>query len=132
LVLAPLLLVNTSTLAIVLAAVTSVVSFADPQATTVRSPPGESAWSRADASVALRESCVVRTRTEARHRGGGYDHLVHLDSFCAFTMSCSVTTDAAPMSMQVALGAGRRAELLTHRNSRSRMFTATVSCQPAE
>ena len=83
----------------------------------------------AAAQPSARSSCVVRAWPDARYRGVGYDHIVHLANGCGFPVHCTVTTSANPRSLGAHLPAGGSRELVTYRNSPSRSFGIKVSCQ---
>jgi hypothetical protein len=80
-------------------------------------------WPAAGASA----PCVTVT-TEAIYRNYGYDHIVHLSSGCAGTVTCVVTTDVSPEPQRVTLEPKGHADVLTFRGSPARAFTAHADC----
>ena len=73
----------------------------------------------------------VKTRTEARYSGYGYDHIVHVTNGCASAMRCAITTSANPQATTVTVASGKTESVVTYRGSPAREFTAQATCQPA-
>lgn len=73
----------------------------------------------------------VKTRTEARYSGYGYDHIVHVTNGCPGAMRCAVTTSANPETTTITVARGKTESVVTYRGSPAREFTAHVACQPA-
>ena len=71
--------------------------------------------------------CVVH-KTEARFVGLAYDHLVHLENRCTYSVACEVKTDVNPTPETVKLSPKEKKTHLTFRGSPARIFKATVTC----
>lgn len=73
----------------------------------------------------------VKSRTEARYSGYGFDHTVHVTNHCASTMRCAVTTNANPEPTTLTVESGKTESVVTYYGSPASEFTAEVTCQPA-
>jgi hypothetical protein len=71
----------------------------------------------------------VKSQSEARFDGYGYDHWVHLTNACKVAVRCSVKTNANPEGTVVELGVGEQKSVMTFMGSPAREFTVEVSCQ---
>jgi hypothetical protein len=91
------------------------------------SAPGAHAEGRERAPKAPSE--CVRTRTEARYSGYGYDHVVHVTNGCDRKMRCTITTDVNREQATVAIDPGKTESVITQRGSAAREFTAKADCQ---
>jgi hypothetical protein len=91
-------------------------------------PPRMPPIAAADEPVHAAPPSCVRFWPEARYRNYGYDHVVHLNSRCHRTASCSVSTDVNPKVIAVAVAPGEHVEVVTFRGSPMPEFTAIVEC----
>lgn len=71
----------------------------------------------------------VRFVAEARYRGIGYEHLVHIANGCPRLAACVITTDVNPDAIEARIDAESTATVLTYRGSPASTFVANVSCQ---
>jgi hypothetical protein len=65
---------------------------------------------------------------EARYRGIGYEHLVHIGNACEKAADCRVTTDVNPEPIQVRVGKASTVTVITYRGSPASTFVANVQC----
>lgn len=79
-----------------------------------------------DAASGLR---CVRWTQEARFKGLGYNHLVHLHNTCKKAATCSVQTDVNPDAKDVLLAPDKKTTVTTFLGSPSSVFQAKVSCR---
>lgn len=70
----------------------------------------------------------IRVWAEARYRGFGYDHIVHVGNSCAAPAICDVFTNVTPARLRVTVPAGQEVEVLTFRGSPAREFVAHAEC----
>lgn len=70
----------------------------------------------------------VRYWGEARYRGLGYDHEVHVVNDCDQAVVCAVSTNVDPHPYDVTVSPARHAVVITRKGSPSRSFTANVAC----
>jgi len=73
----------------------------------------------------------VRSWPEARFRGYGYLHIVHLANDCRLDAHCDVATNVNPKPVSVVVPASHQMEVVTYKGSPSRLFRPTVSCELA-
>ncbi len=73
-------------------------------------------------------SCVSH-RAEAFARGAGYNHLVHLESACAETVRCHVSSDVNPEGVDATLAPGAKTTVTLFRGSPASTFKAEVTCK---
>ena len=83
------------------------------------------------ASIANAAEPCVTVRTEARYRGYGYDHLVHLSNGCESAAVCTVATDVNPEPQTVSVPPRSTETVLTFMASPARTFSAKVECRDA-
>jgi hypothetical protein len=81
------------------------------------------------AAAVATKPCRVRWWFEARYRGYGYDHLVHLHNDCGFPVVCAVSTNVNPKTFSATVGARSHRTVVTWTGSPSRVFVATVVCR---
>ncbi len=65
---------------------------------------------------------------EARARGYGYDHIVHVQNGCSRPAVCDVSTNLNPGPIRVRVEPREHREVLTFRGSPAREFVPTVRC----
>jgi hypothetical protein len=70
----------------------------------------------------------VRVSAEARYRGLGYEHVVHLENGCDKDVVCLVATDVNPEQQTVSVPPGVAADVITFIGSPSREFVPHVTC----
>ena len=73
-------------------------------------------------------ACVTH-KTEARFVGVAYNHLVHFENNCTYSVACDVKTDVNPKTETVNLSPKEKKTHLTYRGSPARVFKATVKCR---
>jgi len=73
----------------------------------------------------------VRSWPEARFRGFGYLHIVHLANDCRVDAQCDVSTNVNPKPVSVTVPERHQVEVVTYRGSPSRSFRPHVSCELA-
>ncbi len=94
---------------------------------TTRATPEASTELRAQ-KLAENPPCV-RFVAEARYRGIGYEHLVHIANGCPRLALCVITTDVNPDAIEARIDAESTATVLTYRGSPASTFVANVRCQ---
>jgi len=72
----------------------------------------------------------VRVWGEARYRGLGYEHVVHLENGCEKPMVCDVATSVNPEPQRVALAPSEATAVITFVGSPAREFVPRVECRP--
>ena len=77
-------------------------------------------------------SHCVKTRTEARYSGYGYDHVVHVTNGCDRKMRCAITTDVNREVITVTLAPSKTESLVTQKGSAAREFTARADCEAGQ
>lgn len=75
-------------------------------------------------------SCI-RYWHEARYRTAGYDHLVHVGSFCPADVDCFVSTNVDPTPVRVTVPPNAQITVITRVGSPAREFTPVVACRLA-
>jgi hypothetical protein len=75
-------------------------------------------------------SCVSH-RAEAFARGAGYNHLVHLESACAETVRCHVSSEVNPAGVDETLAPGAKSTVTLFQGSPASTFKAAVTCKAA-
>jgi hypothetical protein len=85
------------------------------------------AAARADAAPDTAAACI-KVRPEARYRGFGYNHIVHVADVCATPAECDVSTDVNPQATHVSVAAGSEIEVNTFMGSPARVFVPKVLC----
>jgi hypothetical protein len=73
-------------------------------------------------------SRCIRSAPEARYRGMGYNHIVHVTNVCKVAAECDVSTDVNPQPVHVSVAAGEQVEVTTFIGSPAREFTPKVDC----
>ncbi len=76
-------------------------------------------------------SCLAFT-AEARYRGIGYEHLVHIANACEKAANCRVTTDVNPSVMEARVEKRTVLTVITYRGSPASTFVANVQCTLAD
>jgi hypothetical protein len=71
----------------------------------------------------------IRVAPEARYRGLGYNHIVHLTNVCKSSAECDVSTDVNPDAQHVTVAAGEHIEVTTFMGSPARVFVPKVECK---
>jgi hypothetical protein len=66
---------------------------------------------------------------EARFRGYGYYHVVHVANDCARAAVCDVSTDVNPTPERVTVPAKQQVEVVTFQGSPAREFVPHVECK---
>jgi hypothetical protein len=85
---------------------------------------------RAEATPDSAATCI-KVRPEARYRGLGYNHIVHVADVCASAAECDVSTDVSPEPTHVSVPAGGEVEVNTFMGSPARVFVPKVECKMA-
>lgn len=70
----------------------------------------------------------IRVSTAAVFSGGGYDHVVTIESSCDKDARCQVSTNVAEEVLEVEVPAGETRDLVTFRGSPTSEFEADVRC----
>jgi len=70
----------------------------------------------------------IRVRAEARYRGLGYNHIVHVADVCAADADCDVSTDVNPQPTHVLIAGKSEIEVTTFLGSPARVFIPKVEC----
>jgi hypothetical protein len=70
----------------------------------------------------------IKVSAEARYRGLGYNHIVHVTDICAVAAECDVSTDVNPQPTHVTVHAGEHIEVPTFMGSPARVFVPKVEC----
>lgn len=70
----------------------------------------------------------VRYWGEARYRGVGYDHEVHVVNDCTRAALCEVATNVDPHLYDVTVPPGRHVVVITRTGSPARRFAPEVAC----
>jgi len=86
------------------------------------------AASGAYADTADTQEKCIRVRAEARYRGLGYNHIVHVADVCATPAECDVTTDVNPEPQHAVVPAHGEVEVTTFLGSPARVFVPRVTC----
>jgi hypothetical protein len=90
-------------------------------------------WMVAGASVAETSGAAVPACIgfwgEARFRGYGYYHIVHVANDCARAAVCDVSTDVNPTPERVTVPAKQQVEVVTFQGSPAREFVPHVECK---
>jgi len=73
----------------------------------------------------------IRATPEARYRGLGYNHIVHVANACASDAECDVSTDVNPQPTHVTVPAKSEVEVNTFLGSPARVFVPKVECKMA-
>jgi hypothetical protein len=73
----------------------------------------------------------IRSWPEARYRGLGYDHIVHIRDDCSTDALCAVSTNVNPLPILTTVRAGTEVDVVTWVGSPAREFTPIVRCGPA-
>ena len=73
-------------------------------------------------------SCI-QYAGEARYRGVGYQHVVHIVNGCERAAACDVSTDVNPEAQHVDVPARTHVEVVTFLGSPAREFTPVVDCK---
>jgi hypothetical protein len=73
------------------------------------------------------EKCI-RSSPEARYRGLGYNHIVHVSNVCKVSAECDVSTDVNPQPTHVTVAGGEKVEVSTFLGSPARVFVPNVVC----
>jgi hypothetical protein len=81
--------------------------------------------------TAAADTCGVRWWPEARYRGYGYDHVVHLRNDCGFPVDCDVSTNVNPRTYTVAVAGRSERAVVTWAGSPAQTFNARVTCRVA-
>jgi hypothetical protein len=74
----------------------------------------------------------VRYWGEARYRGPGYDHVVHVHNKCTKPVRCDVSTNVDPNPIVVDVQPKEAREVITRVGSPAREFTPRVACRFAK
>ena len=85
------------------------------------------AASLADAASDTAAACI-RVHPEARYRGLGYNHIVHVEDVCARDAECDVSTDVNPQPAHVSVPGKGEVEVTTFIGSPARVFVPKVDC----
>ena len=85
---------------------------------------GEAPASAKEDTAAL----CIRVKPEARYRGLGYNHIVHVANVCGSAAECDVSTDVNPTPQHISLPPGGQTEVTTFLGSPARVFTPNVAC----
>jgi hypothetical protein len=86
---------------------------------------------RADDAPDTAGKCI-RATPEARYRGLGYNHIVHVVDSCSTAAECDVSTDVAPKPIHVGVPAKGEVEVTTFLGSPARVFVPKVDCVMAK
>ena len=70
----------------------------------------------------------IKVAPEARYRGLGYNHIVHVADTCKVGAECDVSTDVNPQPTHITLGGGENTEVTTFMGSPARVFTPKGDC----
>jgi hypothetical protein len=73
-------------------------------------------------------AACIKVRPEARYRGYGYNHIVHVADVCAAAAECDVSTDVNPQPTHVSVPPKGEVEVNTFMGSPARVFTPKVDC----
>ncbi len=73
----------------------------------------------------------INVRPEARYRGLGYNHVVHVADVCSTPAECDVSTDVNPDVQHVTVPGRDEVEVTTFIGSPARVFAPKVSCKLA-
>lgn len=92
------------------------------------SPSNRQSLAAAAVARDVKITYCVRSWGEARYRGFGYHHVVHLANECDRTVACAVSTDVSPSPTNVSLKPDAHVQVVTRKSSPSRKFTPRVSC----
>jgi hypothetical protein len=84
---------------------------------------------RPTTAAKIKVELCVRSWGEARYRGYGYDHIVHVANDCDETVACRVSTDVDTRPIQVTVPPEAHVEVVTRRGSAARKFKARATCQ---
>ena len=98
-----------------LVAAAAAIAFLAPRPTLADSPPDTP------------ERCI-RVHPEARYRGLGYNHIVHVADVCATPAECDVSTDVNPQPQHVSVAGNGEVEVATFIGSPARVFVPKVDC----
>jgi hypothetical protein len=79
------------------------------------------------ADEATADRCI-RATPEARYRGLGYNHIVHVANVCKVSAECDVSTDVNPQPTHVTVAGGEKVEVSTFLGSPARVFVPKVVC----
>jgi hypothetical protein len=71
----------------------------------------------------------IQVVPEARYRGYGYNHIVHVANVCQSNAECDVSTDVNPQAQHISLAGGATTEVNTFLGSPARVFTPKVDCK---
>ncbi len=74
-------------------------------------------------------AACISVRPEARYRGLGYNHIVHVQDTCATPAECDVSTDVNPQPSHVSVPAHGEVEVTTFLGSPARVFVPKVDCK---
>lgn len=66
---------------------------------------------------------------EARYRGYGYQHVVHVENQCDALAHCEVWTNVNEEKHSVDVAAGEHEEVVTYQSSPARDFKAHARCE---
>ncbi len=86
-------------------------------------------WLLLYTTICLANTSCVHASTEARYRGYGYDHLVHLASACKQVAECDVSTNINPKPQTVTVRPASKVTVITFRGSAARTFTPKITCR---
>ena len=81
-----------------------------------------------DRVAASVKDCVL-SWPEARYRGLGFNHIVHLRDVCDARAECTVSTNVNPTPAGVTVAPHSEVEVVTFLGSPARDFTPTVECR---
>ncbi len=70
----------------------------------------------------------IRATPEARYRGLGYNHIVHVANVCKVPAECDVSTDVNPQPTHVTVAGRDKVEVTTFLGSPARVFVPKVVC----
>jgi hypothetical protein len=73
-------------------------------------------------------AACIKVSPEARYRGLGYNHIVHVTDICKADAECDVSTDVNPQPTHVSVPAGSAVEVTTFLGSPARVFVPKVVC----
>jgi hypothetical protein len=99
-------------------------------ATTALAASGATSARTPTRAAATPDVPCVRVWGEARYRGLGYEHVVHLENGCEKPMVCDVATDVNPAPQRVALAPSEATAIITFVGSPAREFVPRVQCRP--
>jgi hypothetical protein len=71
----------------------------------------------------------VQSWPEARYRGLGYNHIVHVRDVCDARAECTVSTNVNPERQAVTVPGHSEVEVTTFLGSPAREFTPKVDCR---